>query len=496
MQLSKSDFMMFLKHPAWLWLKKHNPSKLPKPDANLQALFDAGTEFEQYAIQRFPQGVEIGFKDFSEYKAMIEKTNKALQDGAPTLFQARFEARFEDAGELTCICDILDRVKGDTFDLYEVKSSTKVKPEHIPDLAFQVMVLENSGLKIRNALVIHVNNKYVRKGEIDSIKLSTVEDVTDKVRQEMEKTKYNIKRALDIMKLSEMPDPSPRYASMGALGEWLNIYKTLQEVHPYSIYNLAIPGNRRIAELEDMDIQLIEHIPDDFKLALKQQAQVMATKSGERIIDVEKIKNFVDDLSYPLYFLDYETAMSAIPLYDGTRPYQQVPFQYSLYTIEAPDEEPKHTEYLHRDGEHPVYELLKKLKQDIGPVGNILVWYKTFEMGRNREMAEMFPEFADFLEGANSRVVDLMDPFSNAWFVDKDFFGSSSIKKVLPVVVPALSYKELGVQEGVSAQRLWMDATIRNKDGLDKDKLFSDLVEYCKMDTLAMVEIWRFLKSL
>ncbi|MEX2144807.1 MAG: DUF2779 domain-containing protein [Candidatus Spechtbacterales bacterium] len=491
MQLSKSEFMMFLKHPAWLWLKKHDPKKLPEPDENLQALFDAGFEFEQYATKRFPGGVEIGFRGFEEYKSMIERTQKALGDGAKTLFQARFET-----DTLTCICDILDRVDGNTFNLYEIKSSTKVKPEHIPDLAFQAIILENNGLKVRNISVIHVASEYVRKGDIDPAELSFVSDVTEDVRGEIEKTKYNINRALGVANSAEMPDPSPRYAGLGSFVEWMNIYKGLREVQPYSIYELASPGVNRIAELEDMGIHLIEHIPDDFKLTVKQQAQAEAVKRNERIINTEKIREFLGGLTYPLYFLDYETAMSAIPLYDGTRPYQQIPFQYSLYTVSAPDAEPKYSEYLHRNGEYPVYELLTRLKQDIGPEGSVIVWYKNFEMTRNKEMAEMFPEFAPFLENVNSRAVDLMEPFSNAWFVDKDFLGSSSIKYVLPVLVPALSYKELGIQEGGSAQRLWMDAAIRNKEGIDKEKIYSDLVEYCKMDTYAMVEIWRFLDNL
>jgi len=495
MQLSKSEFMMFLKHPAWLWLKKHDTKKLPKPDDNLQALFDSGFEFEKYAIKRFPEGVEIGFKDYNEYRTMADRTKKALDDGAETLFQARFEAEFEGE-ELTCICDVLKKVGDNTFDLYEIKSSTKVKPEHILDVAFQVFVLEGAGFKIRKTFVVHVNNEYVKKGEVDPEEFSSVADVTYDMGEAMEKTKYNIKSALKVMKSPDMPDPSPRYAQMGSLNEWMEIYKGLKEVRPYSIYNLITPGNNRIGELEDMNVELIEDIPDDFKLTTKQQVQVEATKRNERIVEIEKIKEFLDSLTYPLHFLDYETAMGTVPLYDGTRPYQQIPFQYSLYTISAPDEELKHAEYLHKNGDNPVPNLLAKLKEDMDTTGNVLVWYKAFEVGRNKEMAQMFPEFEKFLEDVNSRIVDLMEPFSNSWFVDKDFFGSASIKAVMPVVIPDLSYKNLDIQEGASAQRLWMDATIRGKNDIDKDKLFNDLIEYCKMDTLAMVKIWKFLMEL
>ncbi len=491
MQLSKSEYMMFLKHPAWLWLKKHDKSKLPEPDDNLQAIFDAGVEFEQYANKRFPDGVDIGFNDFSEYRSMPGRTMQAVDSNTKTIFQGRFEG-----DNITCICDVVDRVEKNTFDLYEIKSSTKVKPEHLPDLAFQVIVLEAAGIQVRNIAVIHVNNQYVRDGEIDPIKLSSVTDITDEVRAKIEETKNNIQRALEIINLSKLPDPSPRHAQLGSLNEWMEIYKLLgNTIDKYSIYNLIAPGVKRIGQLEDLGITFIKDIPDTFNLTPKQHAQVVATKKGERMINGEKIKDFLNTATYPLYFLDYETAMSFAPLYDGNKPYQQIPFQYSLHSIEKPGGELRHVEYLHRDSSNPVPNLLHKLKQDLGDVGSVIVWYKSFEMGRNNEMAQMFPEFAEFLESINSRVVDLYEPFANGWFVDKDFLGSASIKSVLPVLVPKLSYKELGVQEGASAQRLWMDAVLREKGDIDKEKLFSDLVEYCKMDTLAMVEIWKVLEG-
>lgn len=491
MQISKSEYMMFLRHPAWLWLKKHDKSKLPAPDATLQAIFDAGLDFEKYANKRFPNGVNVGFNNYNEYLSMPERTKEILDNGVNTIFQGRFEA-----GDITFICDVLDKVKDNIFDLYEIKSSTKVKSEHIPDLAFQTIVLENAGYIVRKIFVIHVNNEYVRDGDIDYDKLSCVSDVTQKVRDIIEKTKYNIARAKEIINLPTVPDISPRYVNLGAFLEWMKIYKNLKEVFPYSIYSLIAPGAKRIGELEDMGVELIKDIPDDFKLTQKQEAQVIATKDNKRIINKEKIKNFLDKLVYPLYFLDYETAMSAVPMYNGTKPYQQVPFQYSLHVLASPEAELKHLEYLHRDSTNPVLSLLKKLKEDIGPTGSVLVWYKNFEMTRNEEMAAMYPEFREFLEDVNNRVVDLMEPFFNGWFVDKDFLGSASIKRVLPVVVPSLSYKELGIQEGTSAQQKWMDAVLRNKEGIDKNKLFSDLVKYCAMDTLAMVEIWRCLKDL
>ncbi len=197
-----------------------------------------------------------------------------------------------------------------------------------------------------------------------------------------------------------------------------------------------------------------------------------------------------------MYFFDYESAMSLVPVYDGTKPYQHLPFQYSLHTIEKPGGEIKHTGYLHQENTNPIPDLLKQLKKDIGPKGSVLVWYKNFETTRNSEMAEMFPGYKDFLEDINERVIDLLEPFGQGWFADKDFFGSASIKYVLPVLVPSLSYKVLEIQEGATAQRLWMESVIKGNTDINQEELFANLIEYCRLDTLAMVEIWKVLENL
>ncbi|MFB6181684.1 MAG: DUF2779 domain-containing protein [Candidatus Magasanikbacteria bacterium] len=206
------------------------------------------------------------------------------------------------------------------------------------------------------------------------------------------------------------------------------------------------------------------------------------------------MKEFLDDLTFPLYFLDYETASDVIPPFEKTKPYQQIPFQYSLHILESPDGELEHKEYLHQDQTHPIPPLVEQLHEDVEDKGNVIVWHESFEKGRNEDMAEIHPEYSEFLEDLNERIVDLKIPFSEGWFVDKEFFGSASIKNVLPVLVPELSYSELEVQDGQAAQRKWMDAVLRDKE-IDKEELFDELIEYCELDTLAMVEIWRVLRK-
>ena len=212
-------------------------------------------------------------------------------------------------------------------------------------------------------------------------------------------------------------------------------------------------------------------------------------------INKANIKKFLDNISYPIYFLDYETFSKIIPPFDGLRPYQQIPFQYSLHIIESPNGEIKHKQFLHTENSHPTLSLLNQLKQDIGATGTILVWFEGFEKGRNKDIALLYSEYTDFIQSINDRVIDLMVPFYEGWFVDKDFFGSASIKKVLPVLVSELSYEKLEIKEGNTAQRLWMETIFDNKNTEKKEKIMKDLLDYCRIDTLAMVQLFKFLQK-
>lgn len=487
MQISKSEYMLFLKHPAWLWLKKHDKNKLPPVSETLQAIFDEGNLFEKYAEQLFPNGVRIGFNGYDEYLNLPARTIKALKDGVKTIFQGRFEY-----GQITFICDVIVVVGEKIVDLYEIKSSTKVKPEHEFDLAFQMVVLEGCGYKINKIAVIHVNSEYVRSGDIDINKITAISDITEKVKARKEETKVNIKNALQVAASSKIPDISPSLAKGNSFGEWLNIYRTLTTVDPESIYDLFMVNAAKIGELEKLKIKKLIDIHDRFfSLTDKQKLQILATKQNRKIIDKKKIGKFIKKLVFPLYFLDYETLSSVIPYFDGLTPYQQIPFQYSLHVMDKPDEEIKHYMYLHKENSNPAKALSESIKLNISTKGSVIVWSESFEKNCNKSLGKLLPEFEQFYEELNERIIDLMIPFSCNWYVHKDFGGSASLKKVLPVLVTELSYKELGIHEGDAAKRLWMEAFLDGKRESSKDQILNDLEEYCKLDTLAMVEIYK-----
>jgi hypothetical protein len=450
MILSKSDYMLFLKQPAWLWLKKHDPKKIPQVDAATQAMFDAGHAFEPYVESLFPEGLGLGFTDYDEYKSLPLRTKQAIESGAQVLFQPRFEWR-----EFTCISDIVSIVEGKTVDLYEIKSSTRVKPDHLYDLAFQKAVLEGNGFTVRTVSVIHVNNQYVRNGDVNPKELTTFTDVTDQVNELRDKTKDYMVAALRVALQSTMPDPNPELAKLGSKKDW------------QVIYNNLFPPEAKIWPYDTAPI-----------------------------INQQEIRRFLDGLQYPLYFFDYETMQGLVPYFDGQRPYQQIPFQYSLHILREPDGELEHIEYLHRDNTNPATSVVERLVNDIGDTGTIITWSMSFEKSINGDLGRMYPEHSEKIISINDRVVDLMIPFKSKWYDDPRCEGSASIKKVLPVLCPELSYKSLGIQDGNSAQRLWMEAVLDGKRADQKEQILSDLIEYCKLDTLAMVEIYRVLLNI
>jgi len=491
MIISKSEYMMFLKHPAWLWLKKHDKASLPLVDDNTQAIFDAGHMFEAYAEELFPGGVKLGFDNYNEYLSLPERTDKALSDGAKTIFQGRFEH-----DQLTFICDVITVIGDKELDLYEIKSSTKAKPEHEYDLAFQTVVLEDCGFTVRNISVVHVNNNFVRDGDIDPKELTGTTDITASVKDKLAFTRSKVEFALKVVNSTNRPDISPAYARLGSFNEWLAIYRGLTDVEPDSIYDLCIIGAEKTGELEKLGVAKLVDIPDSFKLSAKQTLQVKAAKQGQPIIDQINIKKFLSSLVFPLYFFDYETLASIVPYFDGMKPYKQYPFQYSLHILDSPEAELRHVEFLQRDNNSPLQPLSEALKSQIGETGSVITWNMNFEKGCNTLIGSLLPEYKDFYEKLNERIVDLMLPFSNCWYVDKDFKGSTSIKSVLPVLVPELSYKVLGIQEGGAAQRLWMEAVLDDKRGEEKENILKNLVEYCGLDTMAMVKIYEYLKNL
>ena len=258
-----------MRHPGWLWLKRYDKDKIPPFSAYQLYIFSQGSKFEKYPESRFPDGVRIGFEDFSEYNTMPQRTADAIGSGSKVLFQGAFKA-----DDLICITDVVKFVDGETLDIYEIKSSTKEKKEHIYDLSFQKHVIEKCGYKVRDIYLLYVNNKYVRYGDVDVDKFVAEKKLTEEI-EELEKTFFteeNIKKAFEIIELGRSDRPEFGFGGIGLIGsvpEWKEVYANLYEISDTDVHNLTRINKEKLGDLEDLGIKSIEEIPVNFELSEK-----------------------------------------------------------------------------------------------------------------------------------------------------------------------------------------------------------------------------------
>lgn len=489
MYLSKTDYVKrYTVCPSYLWLWKYKPEVVPTDEEEaIKARLEQGNEIERYARELFPDGVLI------ESKASQAKvdTEKAVADGVATVFQATV---ITDEG-LLAMADVINKDPGaDTWTLYEVKSTNSIKKEHILDLAFQRVAFEDAGYKISTINIIYLNKEYSRQTHVDPHKLLLEADVTSDTDKLVDVVREQTKDALEW--LSRTEEPKTCSCRLNSRSKHCPTFSYLNpDVPEYSVFNISRIGGKKLAVLIDGDILNVHDVPEDIKLTVIQQNQVDVAKSKQPKIDTHAIAGLLSELEFPLYFLDYETVSTALPVFNGCHPYQQIPFQYSLHIMREPGSELEHYEYLARDDkELPAHDLLKALSEQVGATGSVITWNKSFETNRNREMATQYPEYKDLMDGINDRVFDLMEIFSKQHYVHHDFKGSSSIKKVLPVLVDGFTYDELDITNGQAAALRWYEAVTDSK--ADKEATFKSLLEYCKLDTLAMVEIYKVLSAL
>ncbi|NQU84122.1 MAG: DUF2779 domain-containing protein [Parcubacteria group bacterium] len=487
--ISKSDFVKYLQCKKFLWLYKHRKDLLPEDiDKNLQKIFDDGYLVESYAYGLFPKGVNAQVDGFRE---SIFKTKKLMQEKTPVIFQPTVLAN-----DLCCRGDIIKlNEDGERWDIYEVKGSTDVKDIHIHDLAFQKTCFEEMGFKVGELFVIFVNKEYVRRGEVDIEKFLKTRNVTEEVEYILLDTRKEVESAFGVIKQREEPD-------VRILKQCRNPYQCTfldycwKDIPKSSIYDIARNLNEeKLNMLIDEGIIEIKDIPDDVFKSEHDIRHHHVAKHDTVHIEKENIEEELGRLEYPLYFLDYETYSTAVPMFDGYKPYQQMPFQYSLHVQEEPGGELKHYEYLAKDYEDPARKLAEDLSKRIGEKGSVISWYMPFEKGRNSEMGDAHPEFAEFFNSVNERMFDLMLIFKNGHYVHKDFRCSASLKKVLPVIVPELSYKELGINEGGTASTSWGEMIKDKTSAEEKERIYNDLLKYCELDTLAMVKILEKLRE-
>ncbi|WP_028296275.1 DUF2779 domain-containing protein [Olivibacter sitiensis] len=482
--LTKSKFLNGLDSDALLWRIVHQPETIPPPDAFSQQLFKSGTEVGILAQQYFDEGIDLALSDFLEN---IEQTKAALKKRKP-IFEAGF--LFD---RFYIRVDILVPVGNDEWDIIEVKSSTKLKDTHVHDVAFQRFVLEQCGLKIHDTKIMLVNTQYVRQGELSLRDLFYFENVGEQVSEFIVKVPALAHHMLAIIDLPECPEFSLEEL---VKGDYSNVFKDefMAGLPKGSVFELYRGSKKKIIELWLLGIQLIKDLPEDAKTKERHLIQKETAISGKPHINPQQISAFIDSLRYPIYHLDFETFSPAVPPYDGTRAYMQIPFQYSLH-IESADGSVEHREYLHTDHADPRRALFEQLHQDIGGTGTVLTFNESFEKGRIKEWAQAAPEYLNWAQNIVDRTQDLITPFRQFYYYHPDQQGSCSIKKVLPVMSD-LSYQGMGISNGGEAAGAYATYFVNGQAHDNKAQLIQDMLAYCKLDTWAMVLILRRLREL
>ncbi len=470
LMLTKTDFMRYLEAPMHLWAEKHSVVEVqPSP----------------YELHTMEQGKEIHrlAKEFLKDHLLAQNPNLQI-----TTEQTHTDGAFLNRADM-----LVFDPEAEVFDLYEIKSSTSVKTDHKYDVAFQVLVCE-ANIPLRNSYLVHVNKEYVKDGELDLAQFFVIEDLgadVEKLRAEVVITRE------DALRVASNP------TSQG-IAECLKPRECIcpSLCHPdlpeYSIFDLPRLHKNKAIQLKSLGVSSLMDIPLEFKLTDAQSRIVAAVKNGEPFIDHEAINAELERLEYPLYFLDYESHNPAVPLFDGYKPYQHIVFQYSLHVIKEEGSEPRHIEYLDTDYGDPAPRVVEHLTEHLGPTGTVVVWYRPFEATRNTEMAVRYSQHAEYLLGVNECIFDLMEIVSKGHFVHPDFHGSASIKDVLPVLAKEYDqkYQELNVSNGQDAMLAWLAIIAGNLDQASLEIARKDMLQYCELDTIAMVKIGEALANL
>ena len=481
--ISKSKYLAGLQCPKLLWHHYNAKALFPPIDAQTQAIFDEGHAVGQLAKTLFPGGIDL--EDETDLSKAVNRTAQLLEKRHPI-----FEATFSYGPTLVRV-DVLNPVGEDDWDIIEVKSSTRVNAVNYHDIAFQRYCCKGAGLCIRRCVIMHINKDYLRIGDVEIDQLLVEDDVTEELPPYEAKVRKNNKMMEATIANRSCPDTpiglqcdDPYECPLKAI-----CWKTLPKDNVFTLYRI---GRKKAFDLLSGGVESICDLPKNISLSNKQVIQRSCVLSGQPYVSQEDIRRFLDSLTYPLYFLDFETFMRAIPPYDYSSPYKQIPFQFSLHHCSSPNARVAHHSFLSDGKEDPRPEFLARLKKSLGNEGSIVAYNSGFEERILRECGDVYPEYSHWVEGLHGRFVDLLQPFRDFSYYHPDQSGSASIKKVLPALT-GKNYDGMDITNGELASIEYIRCFLGEVDEKERNLTRNALEEYCRLDTEAMIQIVRSL---
>jgi hypothetical protein len=484
--LSKSLYMTGLQCHKALWLHEYQPELKDEVSPEQKSMFDFGAEVGFYAQELFPDGVLVPHGDLS-HSQQLAMTQDVISSGASTIYEGAFSYN-----GVFIKADIL-HLGPEGWELYEVKSSASPKEHYLDDIAIQFYVISGTGLPLAKACLVHLDTRYVRQGPIDVRQLFTIVDLTEKilgmqsdVEEKLSAMRVMLQNDIPDMDIGPQCDDPYNCAFHGHC--WAHIPEN-------SVFDFRGPGRPNAFQQYRQGTVRMEDVPAD-ALGWRQKLQLDGLRYHKNYVDKEAVKAFLDSLRFPLGFMDFETTfMVPIPLFDGMKPYEQLPFQFSFHVIEKEGAEPVHYAFLAKDLKNPCEEFLSNLLAAIPPGACILTWNKTFEVQRLQGLVSRFPEKSGEINAIIENIKDLMVPFRDKSIHKWKQNGSYSIKAVLPALVDGYSYENLPINSGDMASAAWV-RMIQEPDLNEQQRLYSELLDYCHLDTLAMVLILERMHSM
>jgi len=488
---SKAIFLQYLQCPKLAWISYHIPKKLPPLDSSAEYRIKEGKVVESYAHQLFPNALLI---DHSRpFEDVISQSNDAINRSSLPIFNTILRAH-----DFIAEVDILLPVE-DEFDLYEIKPSTIAKPDDIPDIAFLKYVAEQRGLRIRKCFLVLLNGSYARKREIEPEHLFKTGNVSEGVQEygQLHDINAQVERALLACHQNTCPDTKIGVQCSNDC-QMRNICWKKVDAVKNNIFNLYRLPRKMMFEWYEHGIIKKTEIPKKYLLNERQKIQIQTETSGKIHVNKDAVREFCNQLTYPLYFLDFETFSCAIPLIDDSKPFETIPFQYSLHVIEkALNNTPKHFSWIwNREAENDPREvLLHRLQSRLGNNGSIIAYNAVFEMTVLKQAAKICPAYEKWLDGILKRFIDMLMPFRNFAVYHPDQKGSCSLKAVLPALT-GHSYDRLIIGDGEQASSEYLKIARGATKGADKQAILENLEIYCGQDSMAMIEILRKMKTL
>jgi hypothetical protein len=480
--LTKSCYLHGVQCARLLWFSAEH--LLPAPDQQTLAVFEEGKKVGALARDMFPDGIEISANSFEE---AVRESAKAIQGRRPV-----FEATFV-YNNCAVRADVLTPNEDDSWNLIEVKSTTAVEEIHLQDVAFQLHVLTGAGLRINRCIVAHINSTFVKHGPVDPHLFFTLADVTEQAAVLRCGIEAEVDRMLRVLRLPDAPAVE--------IGRWCNsphvcplhdtCWRHLPEQNVTELYR----GGDKSFRLLARGVTRIADIPADVELTDRQAIQHRVAKTGQAHMDTDAIQAFLSQIKYPLSSLDFESWNSAIPMLEGTKPYAQICFEYSLHILRSPGAAPEHYVHLAESVDDPRPDFMHSLQRVLPSEGSVIGFNIGFELARLRECSEVLSQFRPWVDDIERRSLDLLTVFRSFAFYDARQRGSCSLKAILGPLT-GKTYDDLDVRNGTTANSEFLRVMTRVVDGVERQRVRVALEQYCSRDTESLLWIIRALQKL